>query len=577
MTRTHPSTGPEENLYLVNLGRTQAPDFTPYSAVSTVSSFNLPLRYDLSLITPVSTHSSPSLHVKRDPAMRSPDIMLSPQSPSSSHMASLNDDYGSEYNPPMKYKEYSGHIPFSTVDHFFPPGSPLVCSSPYYGNFGVSATPYSAGTSVSPSTFNPSPNMPSSAGSRDYRNGRYQSCNHTPVPSHSGFTYPGSQAPTRIAPSPSSSPVLITPNPSPRRAAPKLGGGAKDHHLSSFRESNTAKYRTYKPEQGNFVREGSSSTSAKSRKKSSPKRKSSPGQYEKLVACSELTEQERFLLKWSMRDQVPWKQITAKYNEVFPQKVVKEATLQMRRKRLVDRLTEWTATEERALILSCQEHKSGQWPLIAKGMHRHGGKAKWSIETLRSKWTELIMQQQQQQQQHSSRIFKQENITILPPPPPPDFLLPDTQLHREGEGERTCASWSDADQLGVAANSNHDNNNNNSSDGSLFNDGGDSRTSLVAAFSAASMVDGRARYPRVGGSTTTAAAGGSAQMQMQRSQQQYQDAAVLQQQQQQQQQQMYDQQRHRDNVQVQQAYRRQQQQLQFHAQVQNQQNRGFRT
>ncbi|KAJ5037528.1 uncharacterized protein L3040_007700 [Drepanopeziza brunnea f. sp. 'multigermtubi'] len=565
MTRTYPSTGPEENLYLVNLGRTQAPDFTPYSAVSTVSSFNLPLRYDPSLITPVSMHSSPSLHVKRDPAMRSPDIMLSPQSPSSSHMASSHDDYDSEYNPPMKYKEYSGHISFSTVDHFFPPGSPLVCSSPYYGNFGVSATPYSAGTSVSPSTFNPSPNMPSSAGSQDYRNGRYQSCNHTPIPSHSDFTYPGSQAPTLIAPSPSSPPVLITPNPSPRRAAPKLGGGAKDHHLSSSYESNTAKYRTYKPEQGNFVREGSSSKSAKSRKKSSPKRKSSPGQYEELVACRELTEQERFLLKWSMRDQVPWKQITARYNEVFPQKVVKEATLQMRRKRLVDRLTEWTATEERALILSCQEHKSGQWPLIAKGMHRHGGKAKWSIETLRSKWTELM-----QQQQHNSRIFKQENITILPPPPPPpDFLLlpPDTQLRREGEGERTCASWSDADQLGVAANINHNNNNNNnnnsSSDGSIFNDGGDSRTSLAAAFSAASMVDGPARYPRAGGSTTTAGGGGSAQMQMQRSQQQYQDATVRQQQQQQQQQQMYDQQRHRDNVQVQQvqqAYQRQRQQ-----------------
>lgn len=97
------------------------------------------------------------------------------------------------------------------------------------------------------------------------------------------------------------------------------------------------------PDRRHVSRE-SSPTSSKSEKKSL-KRKSSLEQYEQLIACNDVTEEERLLLRMSVRDNAPWKEIVAKYNEAFKDKPVQTAALQMRKRRLLDRLVFWTAEE----------------------------------------------------------------------------------------------------------------------------------------------------------------------------------------------------------------------------------------
>jgi hypothetical protein len=66
------------------------------------------------------------------------DIKLSPSSYSPSYqLFCADDDYNPRYNPPMKLKDPNGTLQMSSGDSSFPP-SPFLCTSPYYGSFGVS-------------------------------------------------------------------------------------------------------------------------------------------------------------------------------------------------------------------------------------------------------------------------------------------------------------------------------------------------------------------------------------------------------------------------------------------------------
>lgn len=274
--------------------------------------------------------------------IREPDIKLSPGSMSPSyHMFDNDDDYPSRYNPPMKHKDPHGALQISNNDSFFPPGSPYVhCSSPaYFGAFTVSAMPQSSRTSNSSPTFLQSPNLHSAGG---YSSGSFHSRNQTPALSATSYRS-AAQTPIHIAPSPSSPPILIAPSPSILRQSVKQEGGL--HRRSSLQSNISAPFHQG-PSQGVFSQDYAPSQTPKK----GLKRKTSPGLWAEIEQRSEeLQADERQLLEWSVRLQLPWKEIEDKYCAMYGKRV-KEATLQMRKKRLIDKFLVWTDREVRVVL-----------------------------------------------------------------------------------------------------------------------------------------------------------------------------------------------------------------------------------
>ncbi|KAK6612246.1 hypothetical protein H4I96_01459 [Botrytis cinerea] len=118
--------------------------WTPYSAVS---SFNLPAHYDSTLITPITMAPSPNISSRPAPTARERDIKLSPsmESPDYPLFGGGEDDFGSRLgSAPMKQKgPSSNNAKIPTSEPNYPTSPTLFCTSPYYGAFGVSATPKS--------------------------------------------------------------------------------------------------------------------------------------------------------------------------------------------------------------------------------------------------------------------------------------------------------------------------------------------------------------------------------------------------------------------------------------------------
>ncbi|KAH6702976.1 hypothetical protein BKA61DRAFT_619881 [Leptodontidium sp. MPI-SDFR-AT-0119] len=375
----------DDNIYVANhLGRTQAEDLAPYSARSGVSSFNLPLNYGSTLVTPVSMTSSPSLTTKSVPAMHSDlDVKLSPGSLSPTYgLYSPDSDFYPRYNPPMKHKDSTGVLHISTADNFFPPGSPFTCPSPYYGDYGVSAPSQSGKTSNSSPSFHHSPNMQSAGGCSS---SGYYSRNQTPALSASSYKS-SSQTPIRVAPSPSSPPILIAPNPSTLKPAtaklhPEVRRQAPSDKMSRpFQKPIQERYSPVSQDQASKVQ------------KASKKKKNMPdGFYEKLMAAGEIhemTAEERVLLQLVIRDDLPWKAVMENYNATFPAKQKQTPALQMKKMRLIERLQPWTAVEKKALELSVEANK-GNWKAVAKNMSKFGAKEKWSSEACQKQWEDM--------------------------------------------------------------------------------------------------------------------------------------------------------------------------------------------
>src|SRR4051794_13263439 len=90
---------------------------------------------------------SPNATSRGSSLMKDRDIKLSPSmdSPDYPLFGGDTDDFGSRLNPPMKQKETSSRsmkVATTTAGDNYPgSNSPLFCATPYYGSFGVSATP----------------------------------------------------------------------------------------------------------------------------------------------------------------------------------------------------------------------------------------------------------------------------------------------------------------------------------------------------------------------------------------------------------------------------------------------------
>jgi len=87
-------------------------------------------------------------------------------------------------------------------------------------------------------------------------------------------------------------------------------------------------------------------------------------------------------------DRLPWKEVMVKYQEKTG-KSLKVPALQMRKKRLVERLRVWTPSDERALSLALQDQDKGKWEQVAQSMMKYGCIEKWSKETIERKWRQL--------------------------------------------------------------------------------------------------------------------------------------------------------------------------------------------
>jgi len=332
-------------MYPTHSGRVQhhAQDLTPYSAVcpeeccSThwddlqralsdsihqVSSFNLPAHYDSTLITPVSLTSSPAMPTKPASALRKEsEIKLSPTMSPSYHLFPDDEFTSPRFNPPMKLKDPSGILQISTADNSFP-ASPFVCNSPYYGSFGVSATPQSARTTNSSPAVHQSPNL-QSAGGLSSSNGSRHSRQETPATSYRSSYQ---------------APILIAPNPSCLKPATNTEHAPYRQNSLQSNQSNSSPPHSKGPPQGAFP-QALSSISPRGKKRKDP-----PSDYDVIMQSGDINAEEQLLLQLSGRDKLPWKEVTDKFNKATGQEK-KVAALQMRKKRLLERIRVWTDTE----------------------------------------------------------------------------------------------------------------------------------------------------------------------------------------------------------------------------------------
>ncbi|KAE9368557.1 hypothetical protein N431DRAFT_60497 [Stipitochalara longipes BDJ] len=311
-----------EHLYPTQSGRpqSQAQDLTPYSAVS---SFNLPAIYDSTLITPVSLTSSPSMPTKSAPAMTKEEIKLSPSTMSPGyHLGWPEEDFASSrYNPPMKLKDPSGVLQISAADSSFP-ASPYVCTSPYYGAFGVSATPHSARTTNSSPGVHASPHLHSAGGFSS--NDGHHSRQPTPASYRGNFQ----------------APILIAPSPQTLRPATNYDRGPYRQLSLQSNRSMQSPPHSQGPLQGPPFTQNLSPMHSRGKKRKEP-----PSDYEAILRSSEINPEEKLLIELSSGpNKLPWKEVAIKFNKMTQQSK-RVAALQMRKKRLLERLRVWTDAE----------------------------------------------------------------------------------------------------------------------------------------------------------------------------------------------------------------------------------------
>ncbi|KAM3067547.1 hypothetical protein ACMFMF_009547 [Clarireedia jacksonii] len=311
--------------------RTPSHDWTPYSAVS---SFNLPAQYDSSLITPITMAPSPNVTSRTSSSLNDRDIKLSPSmdSPDYPLFGGDSDDFSSRLNPPMKHKDSSsGSMKVATTtagDSYPGSNSPLFCASPYYGSFGVSATPKTgrsaelSSPSISHSPHSTSANTTSS----DLQRAR--------------------QPTTQSYRVQNTAPILIAPNPMTLRPATRHGEipyrePYRQDSINSMNSTSTSMNSLASTPQAYQDNSMAPSGPIPTRRK----RKSPPRQLEgELLFSGEISHEEQVLIQLADQEALPWKEVAQRFNEMTG-KNMKVPALQMRKKRLRERLRVWTDCE----------------------------------------------------------------------------------------------------------------------------------------------------------------------------------------------------------------------------------------
>ncbi|KAI9648515.1 hypothetical protein NHQ30_003150 [Ciborinia camelliae] len=359
---------------------TRAQDI-PWTPCSAVSSFNLPAHYDSSLITPITMAPSPNIPSRPAPPVRDRDAKLSPSmdSPDYALFGGDADDFGSRPGaPPMKQKEpSSGNSKIPISEPSYPPSPTLFCAAPYYGSFGVSATPKSGRSAeLTSPNMNTSPqNTASNSMSTDLQRSRHA------TPAQSPRSY-------RVN---NPAPILIAPNPNTLRPATRHEEMPYRDGLPYGRHDSIHSMHSISTQIGPY----NSAPQQYSEQPIAPlpsrrKRKTPPMQLDAgLVYSGEVNHEEQILMELSVEGG-PWKDIAKQFNAATG-KSMKVPALQMRKKRLCERLRVWTDCEERALTLAWEDYDKAKWEKIAEGMVRHGipENEKWSKEAVQRKFNEM--------------------------------------------------------------------------------------------------------------------------------------------------------------------------------------------
>ena len=214
----------------------------------------------------------------------------------------------------MKHKDPPGTRRISASDSSFPT-SPVVCYTPYFGQFGVSATPVSA--SSSSASLMPSPRMNATNGLNhgDKTSGR--------VPSPQMNQSYISHAP----------PTVLLSTPDTLSLRPSSKGSSREYRQTSL-QPVSPRSMTH-----------SSSLEAlgplPSRRKRKSLRETQDGE---IVLSGEMTTEEQILMQLTEQQNLPWKEVAIRFKEQTG-KATKVPALQMRKKRLVERLRVWTPSE----------------------------------------------------------------------------------------------------------------------------------------------------------------------------------------------------------------------------------------
>ncbi|KAG9241518.1 hypothetical protein BJ878DRAFT_545173 [Calycina marina] len=320
-----------EAFYSAHLGRRD--NFhaisTPHSAVS---SFNIPVQCDRSLTTPVSPTQTRAFET-------------------TSHNTTFGFLSGDDERPvegrksPMKYK-HPHHIATSESS---------ISYIPYWAQ-SVSATPAPTQSEPSP-TMNQSSNTLSSVSGM--RNGSHRA--RLPTPSSGNF-------PVRIAPNP----------PAPRPAL------QEDHYLQ---KSGTTLHSLPLLSPLASTRSYSQPVDSFPLKAPSRKRKNSRDADDFLL-CGDMTPEEELLIQLSEIDRLPWKEVAVKFREKTG-KDMRVPALQMRKKRLLERIRQWTPADERALLLAMQSLDHREFDQVAVAMLKYGCLEKWPKDAIQKKWYEM--------------------------------------------------------------------------------------------------------------------------------------------------------------------------------------------
>ena len=214
----------------------------------------------------------------------------------------------------MKHKDPPGTRRISASDSSFP-ASPVVCYTPYFGQFGVSATPVSATSSSTSIVPSPRMNPASSLSGGEKAPGR----NASPRMNQNYLSHP---PPTVLLSTPDSLSLRQSPHDDNRdyRQASLQPASPRSMTNSSCRE-------TLGP--------------LPNRRKRKPLRDDHEGE---VVLSGEMTTEERILMQLTEQQHLPWKEVAIRFKEQTG-KSMKVPALQMRKKRLIERLRVWTPSE----------------------------------------------------------------------------------------------------------------------------------------------------------------------------------------------------------------------------------------
>ncbi|KAF2996270.1 hypothetical protein E8E13_004779 [Curvularia kusanoi] len=101
----------------------------------------------------------------------------------------------------------------------------------------------------------------------------------------------------------------------------------------------------------------------------------------------ELTEEDRLLLKLKDSDSMPWKDIAARFQTELG-KQYQIPALQMRLKRLRERMRTWSEADVRALRMAHDYWAQNKFDVIAQKMLEFGAQEKWTPKQCARKWAE---------------------------------------------------------------------------------------------------------------------------------------------------------------------------------------------